>query len=339
MIPFSVLDLCPIVEGGNATQAFRNSLDLAQHAEAWGYKRFWLAEHHSIPGIASAATSVVIAHVGSGTKTIRIGSGGIMLPNHAPLVIAEQFGTLESLFPGRVDLGLGRAPGSDQATSHALRRPPTSGDDFPQEVAELLHWFSPEQAGQRVVSVPGAGLKIPIWILGSSTWGAQFAAVNGFPFAFASHFAPQQMMHALELYRHLFKPSEWLDKPYAMLGINIIAAPTDEEARLLFTSRQQSTLAIRTGRRGLLPPPDASFESRLGPMERAMLDEAMPGTVVGSPASVKDGLEKFIAKTGADELSVTGQIFDHKLRLRSYEITARVRQEMQVGRAEVSPEI
>lgn len=325
MIPFSVLDLCPVTEGGTPAQSFKNSLDLAQHAEALGYKRFWLAEHHSIAGIASAATSVVIAHIGAGTKTIRIGSGGIMLPNHAPLLIAEQFGTLESLYPGRIDLGLGRAPGSDQATSQALRRPPSAGDEFPDDVSELLYWLAPEQPGQRVVAVPGAGLKVPIWILGSSTWGARFAAANGFPYAFASHFAPQQMMEALEIYRQLFRPSEWLDKPYAMLGVNVVAAATDEEARLLFTSRQQSTLAIRTGRRGLLPPPLADFESRLGPMERAVLEEAMPGTVVGSPDSVKAGLEKFIARTGADELIVTGQIFDPAARLRSYEIVAEAR--------------
>ena len=329
MIPFSVLDLCPITEGGNAAQSFRNSLDLAQHVEVLGYRRYWLAEHHSIPGIASTATAVLIGHIGAGTKHIRIGAGGIMLPNHAPLLIAEQFGTLESLFPGRVDLGLGRAPGADQATSQALRRHPAAGEDFPQEVAELLHWFAPEQPGQRVVAVPAAGLKVPIWILGSSTWGAQFAAVNGFPYAFASHFAPQQMMDALRLYRELFKPSEWLDKPYAMLGVNVIAAPTDEEAKLLFTSRQQSTLAIRTGRRSLLPPPDPDFERRLGPMERAVLDEIMPGCIVGSPASVKAGLAKFIDRTGADELIIAAQIYDHRARVRSYEIAAQVRGEMQ----------
>jgi len=325
MIPFSILDLCPITEGGSAAQSLRHSLDLAQHAERWGYKRFWLAEHHSLPGIASAATSVLIAHIGAGTKTIRIGAGGIMLPNHAPLVIAEQFGTLESLYPGRVDLGLGRAPGSDQATSQALRRHPAAGEDFPQDVGELLHWFAPERPGQQVVAVPGAGLKVPIWILGSSTWGAQFAAVNGFPYAFAAHFAPQQMMQALELYRSLFKPSEWLDKPYAMLGVNVVAADTDEEARLLFTSRQQSTLAIRAGRRSLLPPPDPQFEKRLGPMERALLDELMPGSIVGSADSVKQGLAKFIEKTGADELIIAAQIFDHAARLRSYEIVATAR--------------
>ena len=333
MIPFSVLDLCPIVEGSTAAQAFRNSLDLAQHAEAWGYKRYWVAEHHSIPGIASAATSVVIAHIGAGTKSIRIGSGGIMLPNHAPLAIAEQFGTLESLYPGRVDLGLGRAPGSDQATSQALRRDVSAGEEFPHEVGELLHWFAPEQEGQRVVSVPGAGLNVPLWILGSSTWGAQFAAVNGFPFAFASHFAPALMMQALDLYRSRFKPSEWLDKPYAMLGMNVITADSDEEARLLYTSRQQSTLAIRFGRRGLLQPPLADFESRLGPVERQILDELLPGTVLGSPASVKEGLQKFIAKTGADEIIIAAQIFDHKARLRSYELTAKVRDQMQSEQA------
>jgi luciferase family oxidoreductase group 1 len=330
MTPFSILDLCPIVEGGTAAQAFRNSLDLAQHAESWGYRRFWVAEHHSIRGVGSAATSVVIAHIGAGTKSIRIGAGGIMLPNHPPLVIAEQFGTLESLYPGRIDLALGRAPGSDQATTQALRRSPLAGNEFPQDVGELLHWFAPEQPGQTVAAVPGAGLKVPIWVLGSSTWGAQFAAVNGFPYAFASHFAPQQMMQALELYRSRFQPSEWLDKPYAMLGVNIIAAPTDEEARFLYTSRQQSTLAIRFGRRGLLQPPVpvAEFESHLTPMERAVLDEVKPGTFFGAPDTLKAGLREFIAMTGADELIVAAQIFDHALRLRSYEITAKVRDEL-----------
>ena len=324
MIPFSILDLCPITEGGSAVESFRNSLDLAQHAEAWGYRRFWLAEHHSLAGVGSAATSVLIAHIGAGTKTIRIGAGGIMLPNHAPLVIAEQFGTLESLFPGRIDLGLGRAPGSDQATSRALRRDPMAGDEFSKDVGELMYWFLPEAQGQPVVAVPGAGLKVPIWILGSSTWGAQFAAINGLPFAFASHFAPQQMMQALALYRSGFKPSEWLDQPYAMLGINVIAAESDEEARLLFTSRQQSTIANRTGRRGRLPPPDADFEGRLGPMERAILDEASPGSVVGSRETVAAGLQAFIDKTQADELIIAAAIFDHAKRLRSYEITAEL---------------
>ena len=328
MIPFSVLDLCPIVEGGTAADSFRNALDLAQHAERWGYQRYWIAEHHSLVGVASAATSVVIAHIGAGTKTIRIGAGGVMLPNHAPLLIAEQFGTLESLHPGRIDLGLGHAPGSDQATSQALRRGPMTGEDFPNEVGELLHWFAPEKPGQRVVAVPGAGLNIPIWILGSSTWGAQFAAVNGFPFAFASHFAPQQMMEALRLYRELFKPSEWLQKPYAMLGINVIAADTDDEAKLLFTSRQQSTLNNRTGRRGQLPPPDPDFDKNLGPMERAVIEDIMPGAVVGSPASVKAGLAKFIEKTGADELIIAAAIYDHTARLKSYELVAEVRSRM-----------
>ena len=328
MIPFSILDLCPIAEGSNAAQSFKNSLDLAQHAEAWGYKRFWLAEHHSLPGVACAATSVLISHIGAGTKSIRIGSGGIMLPNHAPMVIAEQFGTLESLYPGRIDLGLGRAPGSDQATSQALRRHPAAGEDFPQEVGELLHWFSPERPGQQVVAVPGAGIQVPIWILGSSTWGAQFAAVNGFPYAFASHFAPQQMMQALDLYRSRFQPSEWLAKPYAMLGVNVVAAPTDDEARLLFTSRLQSTIASRTGRRSLLPPPDPDFESRLGPMERAVIDELKPGAIIGSPETVQEGLARFIAKTGADELIIAAAIFDHAKRLRSYEIAAEVRGRM-----------
>ncbi len=328
MIPFSVLDLCPIVQGGDAAQAFRNSLDLARHAEALGYRRFWVAEHHSIPGIASAATSVVLAHIGAGTKTIRIGAGGIMLPNHAPMLIAEQFGTLAALYPGRVDLGLGRAPGSDQATSQALRRHPGAGDDFPQDVGELLHWFAPETENQKVVAVPGAGLQVPIWILGSSTWGAQFAAVNGFPFAFASHFAPQQMLAALRLYRERFAPSEWLKEPYAMMGVNIFAAETDEEATLLYSSRQQSTLAIRYGRRGLLQPPVANFEATLDARELAILEEAKPGAIIGSRKRVKEGLAKFIALTGANELIITAQIYDHAKRRDAYRIAMEVREEM-----------
>ena len=328
MIPFSVLDLCPIAQGGDAAQAFRNSLDLARHAEALGYRRFWVAEHHSIPGIASAATSVVLAHIGAGTKTIRIGAGGIMLPNHAPMLIAEQFGTLAALYPGRVDLGLGRAPGSDQATSQALRRHPGAGDDFPQDVGELLHWFAPETENQKVVAVPGAGLQVPIWILGSSTWGAQFAAVNGFPFAFASHFAPQQMLAALRLYRERFAPSEWLKEPYAMMGVNIFAAETDEEATLLYSSRQQSTLAIRYGRRGLLQPPVENFEATLDARELSILEEAKPGAIIGSRKRVKEGLAKFIALTGANELIITAQIYDHAKRRDSYRIAMEVREEM-----------
>jgi luciferase family oxidoreductase group 1 len=325
MIPLSVLDLAPIVEGGDAAQALRNSLDLAQHAEQWGFNRFWLAEHHSMPGIASAATSVVIAHVAGGTSTIRVGAGGIMLPNHSPLVIAEQFGTLAALFPGRIDLGLGRAPGSDQITVRALRRSPASAETFPEDVAELMAYFKTPMPGQGVQAVPGGGLEVPIWILGSSLFGAQLAAHMGLPFAFASHFAPALMHQAIELYREGFRPSEQLDRPYVMLGVNLIAADTDDEARLLFTSLQQAFLNLRRGRPGRLPPPDAGFEARLAPFERSMLDQVLASAIVGSQEVVRQGLEKFVDSTRADELMLTAQIFDHTARLRSYEIVSEVR--------------
>ncbi len=325
MIPLSVLDLAPIVEGGDAAQALRNSLDLAQHAEQWGFNRFWLAEHHSMPGIASAATSVVIAHVAGGTSTIRVGAGGIMLPNHSPLVIAEQFGTLAALFPGRIDLGLGRAPGSDQITVRALRRSPASAETFPEDVAELMVYFKTPMPGQVVQAVPGGGLEVPIWILGSSLFGAQLAAHMGLPFAFASHFAPGLMHQAIELYRVGFRPSEQLDRPYVMLGVNLIAADSDDEARVLFTSLQQAFLNLRRGRPGRLPPPDPDFEARLAPFERSMLDQVLAYAVVGSHETVRQGIEKFIASTGADELMLTAQIFDHAARLRSYEIVSEVR--------------
>jgi luciferase family oxidoreductase group 1 len=324
MIALSVLDLSPIIEGGTAADSLRNSLDLAQHAERWGYTRFWLAEHHSIPGIASAATAVVIAHVAAGTTTIRVGAGGIMLPNHSPLVIAEQFGTLASLFPGRIDLGVGRAPGSDQATSRALRRSPLAADTFPSDVAELLAYFRPAQPGQLVRAVPGAGLDVPVWILGSSLFGAQLAAEMGLPFAFASHFAPALMMQAIGLYRATFRPSAYLERPYVMLGVNVFAAATDAEARRLFTSLQQAFVNLRRGRPGRLPPPIDNFGDSLDPAERRMLDSALSASVVGSPESVQQGLESFIAHTGADELMITGQIYDHAARLRSLEITAAI---------------
>ena len=324
MIPFSVLDLAPIPEGSDAREALRRSLDLAQHAERWGYHRFWLAEHHSIPGIASAATSVVIAHVAGGTSTIRVGAGGIMLPNHSPLVIAEQFGTLASLFPGRIDLGLGRAPGSDQATVRALRRHPAAANAFPQDVAELMSYFRPAEPGQVVQAVPGAGVEVPIWILGSSLYGAQLAAAIGLPFAFASHFAPALMTEAIELYRTGFRPSEQLDSPYVMLGINVIAADSEAEARRLFTSLQQAFLNLRRGQPGKLPPPRDDFLSRLQPFERAMLDQVLATSIVGSPEAVSLALDAFIAETDVDELMVTSQIFDHRARLRSFEITAEV---------------
>jgi luciferase family oxidoreductase group 1 len=330
MIPFSVLDLSPIVEGGGATQALRNTLDLARHAERWGYRRYWLAEHHNMPGVASAATSVVIGHVAAGTSTIRVGAGGIMLPNHAPLVIAEQFGTLEALFPGRIDLGLGRAPGTDALTSRALRRNLASdADDFPEDVVELMTYFRPAEPGQRVQAVPGAGLNVPLWILGSSLFGAQLAAMMGLPYAFASHFAPAQLMQAIELYRGRFRPSAQLAQPYVMLGLNVFAADTDEEARRLWTSLQQAFVNLRRGRPGPLPPPVDGFESQLSPMEREMLDQALSCSVIGSPETVRRGLESFIARTRPDELMITAQIFDHAARLRSFELTAEARDTLQ----------
>ena len=325
MIPLSVLDLAPISEGSDAAQALHNSLDLAQHAERLGYNRFWLAEHHSMPGIASAATSVVIAHVAGGTSTIRVGAGGIMLPNHSPLVIAEQFGTLASLFPGRIDLGVGRAPGSDQMTVRALRRHPAAADSFPHDVAELMYYFRPVEPGQPVQAVPGAGLEVPIWILGSSLYGAQLAAAMGLPFAFASHFAPAHMMQAIELYRTGFRPSEQLARPYTMLGVNVFAAESDEEARRLFTSLQQAFVNLRLGRPGRLPPPVTGYGERLGHVERSILDQALACSIVGSPETVRQGLDAFVAETGAEELMVTAQIFDHRARLRSFELTAEAR--------------
>lgn len=325
MIPFSVLDLSPITEGSDAAQSFRNTLDLAQHAERWGYHRFWLAEHHGMPGIASAATAVLIGHVAGGTSRIRVGAGGIMLPNHSPLVIAEQFGTLESLYPGRIDLGLGRAPGSDQATARALRRNLESDpEEFPQDVVELMDYFS-GQSKRPVCAVPGAGLTVPIWILGSSLFGAQLAAALGLPYAFASHFAPAQMMQAIELYRATFRPSPHLQRPYLMLGFNVISADSDEEAQFLASSVQQAFVNLRSGRPSRLPPPVAGYWERLEPQERALLDHVLSCTAVGSPDKVARELQSFIDCTGADELMITSQIFDHAARLRSYEITAAIR--------------
>ena len=323
MIPLSVLDLAPILEGGDAAQSFRNSLDLAQHAERLGYRRFWLAEHHNIPSVASAATSVLIAHVAGGTSTIRVGAGGIMLPNHPPLVIAEQFGTLASLFPGRIDLGLGRAPGSDQITARALRRPPTAGDTFPQDVLELMAYFRPAEPGQAVRAVPGAGLDVPIWILGSSTFGAQLAAALGLPFAFASHFAPAMLEQALDVYRAQFKPSHQLEEPYVMLGVNVFAAETEVEARRLFTSLQQAFINLRRGRPGPLRPPAEGFVATLVPFERAMLDDMLSYSVVGTRDQVRDGIAGIVARTGANELMIASQIYDHGARLASYEIAAQ----------------
>jgi luciferase family oxidoreductase group 1 len=322
MVPLSVLDLSPIAEGSDAGQALRNSLDLARHVETLGFHRFWMAEHHNLPGIASAATAVALAHVAAGTDHIRIGAGGIMLPNHAPLVIAEQFGTLAALHPGRVELGLGRAPGSDQITARAMRRSLTNSDEFPQDVVELMAYFQPVQPGQHVQAVPGAGLNVPIWILGSSTFGAQLAAILGLPFAFASHFAPGMMMEAMKIYRERFRPSAQLATPNVMLGVNIVAADTDAEARFLFTSLQQSFLNIRTGQPGRLPPPVEDFDQRIDRFGRAMLDDALSCAIVGAADTVRHGMDDFIKRTGADELMVTANIFDHAKRKRSFEIVA-----------------
>jgi luciferase family oxidoreductase group 1 len=325
-VPFSVLDLSPIVEGGTAADALRNTLDLARHAEEWGYKRYWLAEHHNMSGIASAATVVVIGHVAAGTRTIRVGSGGIMLPNHAPLVVAEQFGTLESLFPGRIDLGLGRAPGTDMLTSQALRRDlATNAEQFPQDVLELRDYFDDVQPGQKVTAVPGAGLKVPLWILGSSLFGAQVAAMLGLPYAFASHFAPDALMPALDLYRRHFKPSRQLDKPYVMVAANIIAADTDVEARRLFTSLQQSFVKLRRGMPGKLAPPVDDINTWASPAELAGLSHSLAYSFVGAPETVARGVESFLKMTQADELIVSGHIFDHAARLHSYELAARIR--------------
>jgi luciferase family oxidoreductase group 1 len=325
-VPFSVLDLSPIVAGSTAAQAMQNTLDLARHAERWGYHRYWLAEHHGMPGIASAATAVVIGHVAGGTSRIRVGAGGIMLPNHSPLVIAEQFGTLESLYPGRIDLGLGRAPGSDQTVARALRRSSTAADTFPQDVAELLAYFEPAPTGQIVRAVPGEGLDVPVWILGSSLFGAQLAAALGLPFAFASHFAPRLLSQALEVYRTGFRPSARLERPHVMLGVNVFAAESDDEARRLFTSLQQAFVNLRSGRPGTLPPPMDGYEEQLSPMDRIGIAETLSCSAVGSAGSVRRGLAGFLAATEADELMVTSQIFEHDARLRSYEITAEVRE-------------
>jgi luciferase family oxidoreductase group 1 len=323
MTQLSVLDLCPIVRGGDATRSFQCSRDLAQRAERLGYKRYWMAEHHNMPGIASAATAVALAHIGNGTSTIRIGSGGIMLPNHAPLMVAEQFGTLAALFPGRVDLGLGRAPGTDQLTAQALRRTLTGGaDNFPRDVVELLHYFQPAKSGQAVRAVPGAGAEVEVWVLGSSTFGARLAAMLGLPYAFASHFAPAELDQALAIYRERFQPSERLARPHVMAAITAVAADTDAEARRLFTSLQQSFVALRTGAPGPLPPPVDDMDSRLGAAEKHMLSQALSCAVIGGPATVEAGLAGFIKRTGADEVIVTSSIFDHAARLRSYEIVA-----------------
>jgi luciferase family oxidoreductase group 1 len=326
-IPISVLDLSPIVAGGSPAQSLRNSLDLAQHAEKWGYKRYWLAEHHNMTGIASSATSVVIGYIAGGTSTIRVGSGGIMLPNHAPLVIAEQFGTLESLYPGRIDLGLGRAPGTDQATARALRRGLGShGDDFPELVNELRAYLNPpvEPHAMPVRAIPGEGLNIPIWLLGSSDFSARLAGRLGLPFAFASHFSPEYTRPALELYRNSFQPSEVLDEPYAMVGVNVIAADTDEKARWLATSMQQQFLNLIRNRPGRLQPPVDNMDELWTDYEKAVIQQKLGASIIGSPETVREKLQRFLDETQADEIIIHAQIYDHQARLRSYEIVSQI---------------
>ncbi len=325
MIPFSVLDLAPVTEGSNTTQAFANTLDLARRAEKAGYQRYWLAEHHNMPGIASAATAVLIGYVAGGTSTIRVGAGGIMLPNHAPLQVAEQFGTLASLYPGRIDLGLGRAPGTDHATARALRRYFDSADAFPQDVAELLAFFEPAKPDQSVRAVPGAGIEVPVWLLGSSLFSARLAAASGLPFAFASHFAPDAMDEALALYRRDFRPSKRLAAPHAMLGVNVVAAGSDAEARRLFTTQQQSFINLRRGRPGLIPAPIDDIESYWTPTEKFGVEHALACAVIGDATTVQQGIEAFVARHRPDELMVTANVFDHETRCRSFEIVAEVR--------------
>ena len=325
MVPLSVLDLAPVPQGSTVSVALRNSIALAQAAERLGYRRYWLAEHHNMAGIASAATSVLIGAVAAATSTIRVGAGGVMLPNHAPYAIAEQFGTLAALHPGRIDLGLGRAPGSDMATNRAMRRTLQGDvDAFPQDVMELQAWFAPAGPDQRVVAHPGEGQDVPIWILGSSTYGAQLAAHLGLPYAFASHFAPGDMMRAIDVYRSTFRPSEHLAEPYVMLGYNVFAADTDEQACDLFTSLQQAFVNLRTGKPGKLPPPAPGYCEALDASAKAMLDQALACSAVGSPETVKARIEAFVAATGADELMVTGQIWDPAARVRSFEILSGV---------------
>jgi luciferase family oxidoreductase group 1 len=332
---YSVLDLAPIIEGGDAALAFRNSLDLGQHAERWGYHRFWLAEHHNMRGIASAATSVVIGYVAGGTNTIRVGAGGVMLPNHAPLVIAEQFGTLESLYPGRIDLALGRAPGTDHATARALRRYlGSTGDTFPQDLMELLAYFRDE--APRVRAVPGAGLRVPIYLLGSSDFSAQLAAELGLPFAFASHFAPDYLHVALELYRRNFKASETLDRPYVIVGASVFAAETDGEAQRLATSSQLQVLGLIRGHPRELSPPVDSMDSYWSPQERAAIEQRMEYAAVGSRNTVRERLSTFRQQTAADEIILTSQVYDHAARLRSFEIAAEVLREISEASATAS---
>ncbi len=330
-IPFSVLDLAPIVQGGTPADAFRNTVGLARHVESLGYRRFWLAEHHNITGVASSATAVLIGLVASQTSTLRVGSGGIMLPNHAPLIIAEQFGTLESLYPGRIDLGLGRAPGSDGATQQALRRGPRSGLEFPSLVEELRAYLAPERPGQAVRAIPGAGLDIPIWLLGSSDFSARMAAELGLPFSFAGHFSPEGMA-AMRLYRHLFKPSAVLARPHAMIGVPVVAAPTDEEARFLSTTQQLKFLSLIRGNRLPLQPPVESMDGHWNEWERAAVEQKLGAAIVGGPETVKRKLEDIVARTEADEVMIVSDFYRHEDRLRSYEIVASLKQDASVAR-------
>ncbi|MBN1237205.1 MAG: LLM class flavin-dependent oxidoreductase [Gammaproteobacteria bacterium] len=322
MASLSVLDLAFVPQGATPADALRNSLDLAQHCERWGYERFWLAEHHNMVGIASAATSVVIGYIAGGTSTIRVGAGGIMLPNHAPLIVAEQFGTLATLYPNRIDLGLGRAPGTDQLTLRALRRSPASADSFPQDVLELQRYFAPLEPDQAVQAVPGTGLEVPLWILGSSLYGAELAAMLGLPYAFASHFAPDALYQALDVYRSNFRPSKQLDRPRVMVAANVVASDTDEEARRLFTSMQQSFANLLRNARGQLPPPIDDIESYWSPLEKAQASRMLACSFVGSPDTIRSALRAFVRETEADEVIVAAAIYDHAARLRSYELLA-----------------
>ncbi|MCX2920021.1 LLM class flavin-dependent oxidoreductase [Stenotrophomonas bentonitica] len=318
MMQLSILDLAPVCEGSDTTQAFANMLDLAQHAEGWGFHRYWLAEHHNMPGIASAATAVLIGHVAGGTKRIRVGAGGIMLPNHSPLQVAEQFGTLASLYPDRIDLGLGRAPGTDQPTARALRRYFDSADQFPQDVRELLHYFEPAQKGQAVRAVPGAGIPVPVWLLGSSLFSARLSAAMGLPFAFASHFAPDAMDEALAVYRREFRASQYLQAPYAVLGLNVVASDSEADAKRLFTTQQQSFVNLRRGLPGLIPPPIDDIEAFWQPHEKAGVQNALACAVVGDVKQVQEGLAAFVARHKPDEVLVTANIYDHAARKRSF---------------------
>ena len=322
-IPFSLLDLAPVCEGSTPSQAFANALDLARHAEALGYKRYWLAEHHNMPGIASAATSILIGHVAGGTSRIRVGAGGVMLPNHAPLQVAEQFGTLAALYPGRIDLGMGRAPGTDQATLQALRRHYAGAEAFPSDVMELLRYFEPVQPGQPVQAVPGSGQDVPVWILGSSLFGARLAAALGLPYAFASHFAPAAMDEALALYPRDFRPSARLRTPYAMLALNVFGADTRAEAKRLATTQQQSFVRLRRGELGLVPPPIDDIEAFWTPAEKSMVAEALACSVVGDATDLREGIAAFVARHRSDELMLTGNIFDHAARKHSFALASQ----------------